>query len=188
MEKAVSSKEHIKLQDSTEDIQYSMYKLYYRDVYRTVYYITKNKELSQDLTNEAYLKAYDKLKTLDDINKFKQWICVIAANLAKNHIRKHSKVISFYPMETLADDHITEDIVIENMDKEEQKEKLRNSLEQLDPDAKEIITLRYYHHLTYEDVGKALSLKQGTVKSRLRRAKDKLIKIFNSEGEENEKR
>lgn len=184
----MKAKEYIKIQDSMEDVQYLMYKLYYRDVYRTVYYLTKDKELSQDLTNEAYLKAYNKLETLDDINKFKQWICVIVSNLAKNHIRKHSKILFFYPMETLEDDHNTEDIVIESMAKEEQKKKLRKCLEQLDPDAKEIITLRYYHNLTYEEVAKTLSLKKGTVKSRLKRAKDKLFKLFNSEGEENEKR
>ncbi|ABR48020.1 RNA polymerase, sigma-24 subunit, ECF subfamily [Alkaliphilus metalliredigens QYMF] len=165
-----------------------MYKRYYRDVYRTVYYITKEKELSQDLTNDAFLKAYDKIQSLDDINKFKQWICVIAANLAKNHIRKQSKVLPFYPMETLEDKHNTEDMVIEKIDLEEKREKLRRGLQQLDPDAKEILILRYYHNLTYEEMGKALSLKQGTVKSRLKRSKDKLFKIFNSEDEKNEKR
>jgi len=183
VENSIEANEHIKAQDPIEDIQYLMYKLYYRDVYKTVFYLTKDKELSQDITNEAYLKAYNKLETLDDIKKFKQWICVIALNLAKNHIRKHSKLISFYNMDTLEDDNITEDIVIDNILKEEQKDKLRKSLEQLDPDAKEIIILRYYHNLTYEEVAKMLSLKKGTVKSRLSRAKDKLYNLFNSEGE-----
>jgi len=183
VENSINAKQHIRAQDSIEDIQYLMYKLYYRDVYRTVYYLTKDKELSQDLTNEAYIKAYDKLETLDDINKFKQWICVIASNLAKNYIRKHSKLISFYLMDTLEDNHVTEDIVIDSILKEEQKNKLKKSLEQLDPDAKEIITLRYYHNLTYEELEKTLSLKKGTVKSRLKRAKDKLCNLFNTEGE-----
>ena len=188
MENSIKTKEHIKTQDSIDDIQYSMYKRYYKDVYRTIYYITKDKELSKDLTNEAYLKAYSKLETLDDINKFKQWVCVIGANLAKNHIRKQSKIVSFYPMEIIEDEHVTEDIVIESIIKEEQKKKLRESLEELDPDAKEIIMLRYYHNLTYEEVAKTLSLKKGTVRSRLSRAKDKLYNLFNSKGEENEKR
>jgi len=183
VENSINAKQHIRAQDSIEDIQYLMYKLYYRDVYRTVYYLTKDKELSQDLTNEAYIKAYDKLETLDDINKFKQWICVIASNLTKNYIRKHSKLIPFYPIDTLEDNHVTEDIVIDSILKEEQKNKLKKSLEQLDPDAKEIITLRYYHNLTYEELEKTLSLKKGTVRSRLSRAKDKLYNLFNSEGE-----
>ena len=188
MENSIKSKDNIRNQDSKEDIQYLMYKLYYKDVYRTVYYITRDKELSKDLTNEAYLKAYCKLETLDDINNFKQWICVIAANLAKNHIRKQSKILSYYPMETLESTHTTEDIVIESIGKEDIKERVRTALKQLSPNAKEIIILRYYHNLTYEELEKTLLLKKGTVKSRLKRAKDNLYNLLNLKGEENEKR
>lgn len=188
MEKPINSKYNIKAQDSVEEFQYLMYKLYYKDVFRTVYYITKDKELSKELTNEAYLKAYNKLETLNDINKFKQWVCVISANLAKNHIRKNNKFVSSYPMETLEDDKITEDIVLESIEKEETKETVQKALNQLDPDSKEIITLRYYHDLNYEELAKSLCLKKGTIKSRLNRAKNKLYNILKLVGEKNEQK
>ncbi len=63
---------------------------------------------------------------------------------------------------------------------------VRESLKRLDGVSKEIIILRYYHNLTYKELAISLDINQGTVKSRLNRAKNKLNNILiNLEGNKN---
>ncbi|SNT13977.1 RNA polymerase, sigma subunit, ECF family [Anaerovirgula multivorans] len=185
--KMLSEKSNTQL-ETIEDVQHILYKLYYKEVFKTAYYIIKDKELAKDLVNEAYIKAYEKIDTLNDANKFKQWVCVIAANLAKNHIRKHSKIVQIdheYMEVINASSENPEDIVFNEMAVAETKEQVKKAIERLNADYKEVIILRYYHNFSYQEISQFLLLKEGTVKTRLRRAKGQLYKLLKKEGEEN---
>ncbi|MCC5908825.1 MAG: RNA polymerase sigma factor [Clostridiaceae bacterium] len=166
-----------------KEFQQMLYEQYYRDVFRSAYYIVGNKELAKDLTNEAYLKAFDKIDTLKDVGKFKSWICIIATNLAKTQVVQEKKIVI---SDDLAMMHITketpEDIIIEQLDSQHIKHSLKIAMEQLDLNSKEVILLRYYHNLSYKDMSSTLSIKEGTVKSRLKRAKDKLHTLLSKGG------
>lgn len=76
----------------TEDHKHILYKTYYKSVFKTIYYFTKDKEISKELTNEAYIIAFEKYDTLKDIEKFKSWICSIGLNLARNYMNKNDRI------------------------------------------------------------------------------------------------
>ncbi|MCC5909284.1 MAG: RNA polymerase sigma factor [Clostridiaceae bacterium] len=167
-----------------KELQHILYKKYYKDVFRTAYYIVRDKEIAKDLTNEAFLKAFTKIHTLNDITKFKQWICTIASNLAKTYIAKQKKLVFSEHVEVMQITKETpEDIVLDRIHSHEAKESVKKALEQLDPNSKEVILLRYYHNLSYKDLSTTLAIKEGTVKSRIKRAKNKLYKLLSLGGE-----
>ncbi|MFZ5969779.1 MAG: RNA polymerase sigma factor [Bacillota bacterium] len=167
-----------------EGLQYLLYKTYYKDVFRTAYYIVKDKETAKEITHEAYLRSFQRLHTLKDMDKFKAWICTIAANLSKDYIEKYSRINIVEDVETLYPfTSSAEDIVIEQIWKKEVINKVRNLLDEIDPASKEILVLRYYHQLSYEMISSQLSLKLGTVKANIHRAKSKISNLLKKEGD-----
>ena len=168
------------------DIQHYLYEMYYKDVFRTIYYIINDKDISQDLVNESFIRAFDKLHTLKETDKFKPWICTIATNIARNYLRKERRVISFDTIENVIEDYVDlEDTVINAINENELKVKIKIALDKLDDSSKQVVILRYFHNFSYESVAKHLKMKEGTVKSKLNRAKNKLYQLLKIEGEEN---
>ncbi|MEJ8552756.1 RNA polymerase sigma factor [Tepidibacter sp. Z1-5] len=171
----------------SKDQKHILYKTYYKDVFKTIYYFTKDKEVSKELTNEAYIKAFEKYDNLDEIDKFKPWICRIGLNIAKNYVTRNNKI-------TLVDDtenlnlisENMEDEVIDKMHKNHIRQKVRNTISKLDVKYKEVIFMRYYNELSYNDISEKLDLNINTVKSRVNRAKEKLYNLLNMEGDYNE--
>jgi len=159
----------------TKDQQHFLYKAHYNSVYHTVYYTLKDRSLAEDLTNDAYLLAFEKIHTLRDKEKFRNWICTIAANLAKDYIKKNRRLHIVNTIEELpgkAD--AVEDVVLQKLDKSEIKEAISG----LDHNYKNVILLRYYHDLSYKDIARQLNLNDNTVKTRLKRAKGKLYHLL----------
>ncbi|MDF2548557.1 MAG: polymerase, sigma-24 subunit, subfamily [Anaerosolibacter sp.] len=167
----------------SEEFQHSSYKAYYSSVFKTAYYIVKDKEIAKELTNEAFFKAFKNIDSLDDKSKFKQWICVIAANLAKNHIKKNAKITLVGDIEIFPNTAINEDSVSKVIETEETRKEVQEALAKLDPDSKEILILRYYNDLPYKYIADHLGLKMGTVKARINRAKEKVYKLLTKEGD-----
>lgn len=136
----------------TDNDKEHLYKTHYADVFRTIYYIIRDKEETKELVNETYIKAYNKIETLNDIINFKKWVCVIASNLAKNYIRDSKKVTYLHNIEDVIDEINLEDIVIDRLDKKEKILIIRKAISKLDEVSKEIVILRYYHSLTYKEL------------------------------------
>ncbi|WP_072725901.1 RNA polymerase sigma factor [Tepidibacter thalassicus] len=171
----------------SDEQKYILYKTYYKSVFRTIYYFTRDKEISKELTNEAYIKAFENYESLNEIDKFKSWICTIGLNLAKNYVNKNKKItlISNTEMLNLQTERI-EDKIIESIQKENLRKKVRSIISKLDIKYREIIFLRYYDELSYNDISKKLNLNINTVKSRLNRAKEKIHNLIKLEGEYDE--
>ncbi len=159
----------------TEEQQAILYKNYYKDVFKTIYYFSKDQELSKDLTNEAYLIAFQKIHTLKNQSKFKCWICRIALNLAKDYIKRHKRIVNVNYIETLGlPSYRMEDEVIKKIIMEEEKNEVVKAITKLEPHYKEIIILRYYYDFSYKTIAELLQLNLGTVKTRINRAKGKM--------------
>ncbi len=172
--------------ETISDIQHYLYKTYYKDVFRTIYYIINDRDISQDLVNESFIKAFNKLHTLRETDKFKPWICAIASNVAKNHIRKEKRIVSYDSLETVIESYENlEDTILDAINEKELKAKIKVALDSLDEDSKQVIVLRYFHDFSYESVSKHLNIKEGTVKSKISRAKRKLYQLLKIEGEDN---
>lgn len=153
-----------------------LYSTYYKNVYQTVYNFCKDPYLSEELTQDAFLIAFQKMDTLLEMGKFKAWICSIALNLTRDYIRRNAKLCFLPTVESLGHGlDCVEDRVMKSFD----KKRIQLAIGQLDQHYKNIIILRYYYDMSYKEIAQKLHLNDNTVKTRIKRAKGKLYGLLN---------
>lgn len=161
----------------------------YRDsLYFMLLKMVNNASDAEDLTIEAFGKAFRSLDSFTPDYAFSTWLFKIATNNCIDFIRK--KQVSPTPIDKLQDDleHITVSLQSDLPDPEEtlindQKiAVLRDIVNQLKPRYRNLIELRYYKEYSYEEISTELKLPIGTVKAQLFRAKSLLFNIFTKTG------
>lgn len=164
-----------------EQMAYSQLMGFYRDsVFHTIIKMVKSTEDAEDLTIEAFGKAFNRLDQYSQDFAFSTWLFKIATNNCIDFIRKKRiKVTSMDTGYTTSDGEI---IYVEAHDHEmtpeeeiiyQQKVRLmRHLVTKLKPRYKELVELRYFEELSYEEIAETLNLPLGTVKAQLFRARD----------------
>jgi RNA polymerase sigma factor (sigma-70 family) len=157
----------------------------YRDsIYFLILKMVNNSSDAEDLTIEAFGKAFRSLESYTPKFAFSTWLFKIATNNCVDFIRK--KQISPTPLDLLQDnlDTATVNIQSDLPDPEESlinRQKiaaLKDIVSQLKPRYKSLIELRYYKEYSYEEISSELNLPIGTVKAQLYRAKTLLYNIL----------
>ncbi len=157
----------------------------YRDsIYYMLLKMVNNPSDAEDLTIEAFGKAFRNIETYEPRFAFSTWLFMIATNNCIDFIRKkHSSPIPLDQVQ-VGMDSITINIQSDLPDPEEalindQKiATLRKIVNQLKSPYREIIELRYYKEYSYEEISNELNIPIGTVKAQLYRAKTLLYNIF----------
>ena len=164
----------------------------YRDsIYFMLLKMINNKDDADDLTIEAFGKAFNRLHQYTPNFAFSTWLFKIATNNCIDFIRK-KKMNTFSldkPFENDEGGEMTIDVKADVLDPEEKiikKEKvklMREVVEKLKPRYRNLIELRYFDELSYEEISVKLELPIGTVKAQLFRAREFLYNILkNSQG------
>ncbi len=157
----------------------------YRDsIYYMLLKMVNNSSDAEDLTIEAFGKAFRNIDSFTPEYAFSTWLFKIATNNCIDFIRK--KQVTPTPIDQLQDDldSVTVNIQSDLPDPEEtlindQKiAVLRDIVNQLKPRYRNLIDLRYYKEYSYEEIAAELKLPIGTVKAQLYRAKSLLYNIF----------
>jgi len=136
-----------------------------------------------EVVQDAFVSAYKNLKGFRQEAKFSTWLTAITVNLSKNRLKRmkvHQARVPFSldaPIRTddgdvMPDPPSKEPSVLDRMEQVDVKNKVQDCIRALDPDFREVIVLRDMQDLSYEEVGAALKLAAGTVKSRLFRARE----------------
>jgi RNA polymerase sigma factor (sigma-70 family) len=159
----------------------------YRDaIYFMLLKMVNNPSDAEDLTIEAFGKAFKSIRQYAPNFAFSTWLFKIATNNCIDFMRKKkSAPISF---ESPGEDHDdpSHHIQSEEMDPEEaminkQKMKLMQDIvSKLKPRYRKLIELRYFKEYSYDEIAQELDLPIGTVKAQLFRARDLLFNIFNN--------
>ncbi len=153
---------------------------YYDDKVRPyVERLCNNDYDSNDVLQETYIKAFNKLATYNPAHGLDVWLRTIARNTFLDIKRKQKSTESFLVDDTakydIASNTITpEDIIINN----ERVDKVEVQLSKLAPHYQRIIELRYFELMSYNDIATTLQIPIGTVKTQLFRAKKMLVKII----------
>lgn len=140
-------------------------------MYRVSKSILSKEEDVEDAVSEAILKAYKNIKSLKDESLFKTWLIRIVINESNNLYKKRQREIAFEK------DHFSK-IKVNDTYKDLT---LHNAINSLDDDLRTITILFYFEDLKYKDIAKVLGIKEGTVKSRLSRAKERLFTMLKEE-------
>ena len=161
-------------------------KLYRDPLYFMLYEKVSDQELAKDLTIEALGKAFKKLHLYTPEYVFSTWLFTVARNHCIDYLRKHKlPTTSIDKMMLDKDGKRTHfDLESKDLNPEQKMEKsqrvaiLRQIVDQLKPKYRDLVKLRYFKELSYEEIAKTLDLPIGTVKAQLHRSREQLFKIM----------
>jgi RNA polymerase sigma-70 factor (ECF subfamily) len=140
----------------------------------------RNSDIAEDLCQDILIKLYLKLESFKSDSRFTTWLFSIIHNHCMDYLKKNRKEMHQEITEKLSDE------VAELMDHEEElsralsEELLNGLLEQITPEGKLILLLKYKEHKSIKEIQTALNINESTVKMRLKRAKDKINHLYNS--------
>jgi RNA polymerase sigma-70 factor (ECF subfamily) len=133
-------------------------------------------EDARDATQNAFVRAYQHLETFDPERKFFSWIYRILVNECLNLKRaRHAD-------EPLADTVRIEGGAFEAVAAAEEHDRIQRALEALTEEYREVVVLRHFAELSYEEIAEAVGVPDKTVKSRLFSARKRLGEILAAKG------
>ena len=154
--------------------------LKYRErVYGVVYNLTANREDAADLTQDAFIKAFQSINRFQGHCSFFTWLYKIAINTTLSHLRKN-RLRSFFSLEKIHEDGTNAQILEQLTDKKgadrdtylkELQEKLNEALLKLSIPHRTVITLFEIDGLSHSEIAEVMGCSEGTVRSRLHYAK-----------------
>jgi RNA polymerase sigma-70 factor (ECF subfamily) len=155
-------------------------------VYSIAYHFTLKREEAEELSQEVFLKVFENLQRYDGSYPLTAWLVSLARNLCIDRYRRRKREKSF---RFVSDDAVLpllksdDDPSAEALRKERTK-LLFSALAEIPEDLAEILVLRDLDGLAYEEIGRALQLPDGTVKSRLFRARAEVARRIRERHEE----
>lgn len=159
----------------------------YKDaIYYMLLKIVRNEEDAEDLTIEAFGKAFNNISKYTPNFAFSTWLFKIATNNCIDFLRKKRAIT--IPIETTDSDSYTLHTIRrlsdnqlnpeERLIRKQKQELLKEIIEQLKPRYKILIELRYFQEFSYEEIAKELNLPIGTIKAQLFRSRELLYQIL----------
>jgi RNA polymerase sigma-70 factor, ECF subfamily len=132
---------------------------------------------AEDVTHDAYVRAWNRIDTLRDPAQFQPWFDRILVNLCRDRMRR-SRIVRIVPVDDAAGRAITDPY-----DELLGRHELLSALDALDVDLRTVVVLRYWADLAVDDIAARLDVPSGTVKSRLHRAVRRMRSAMADSGE-----
>ena len=159
----------------------TLYDRYAGLVYNKCYGFAKDGDEAKDLTQDVFLKLFVKLASFKGKSKFSTWLYAFTYNHCVNYVTRNTakkfekQSVDYKDIENLSDDYDEDDPSFLNM----KVEKLKVALELISPEENMILLLKYQDYLSIKEIESALGIGESAVKMRIKRAKDKLITVYN---------
>ncbi|MES2543777.1 MAG: sigma-70 family RNA polymerase sigma factor [Bacteroidota bacterium] len=159
---------------------------YWNEVYGFMLKRTENETDAEDITIETFSKAFDKIATYNPEFQFNTWLIAIAKNVHIDLLRK--KKSSLFVEITDEEDHLAYNIADttpsaeDTLITEQNLSRLLQFIKELKPHYQEVIQLRYFQELSYQEIADQLNEPLSNVKIKLLRAKKLLAEIIENKG------
>ena len=151
-------------------------------VLQTIYVITRDREASEEIAQEVFVRAWRKLPQFRRESTPSTWLYRIAVNLAKNHLRRRT-VLPLEPEAVeLAGGPAPTDGPEESVVAGSVRELVRRAVAELPPELRTVVALYYLDELSVTEGAQTIGKPAGTVKSRLARARETLRRTLGSVG------
>jgi RNA polymerase sigma-70 factor, ECF subfamily len=139
-----------------------------KPIYNFILRMIGDREEAMDLSQDVFMKAYRELATLKDLDRFSAWLYRIAHNTCYSRLRKEigKTFVVYDPEDYSARTPIEERLAVEK------------ALQQLPPDQREVVVLKVYQELKFEEIAIIQDAPVSTVKSRLYMGFEKLRSIL----------
>lgn len=160
----------------------ALYEQTYSKVYYTVKSMIKNEDDVLDVLQDAYLKAFTHLKSFEGGEKFLPWVKQIAANTARDRLRRKTPALfgelTADETQTPAEERIPDErpafLPEASLDAAETQRLIREILDGLPDDQRAVVGMYYYEELSVREIAEALGVSESAVKSRLLYARRKI--------------
>jgi RNA polymerase sigma-70 factor, ECF subfamily len=157
-----------------EEIIDQLMQEYSDDILHLVYTYVKNRTTAEDLTQEIFLKCYEKLNQFNQQATLKTWVYRIASNHCKDYLRSwhyrkitlSDKILDYIPSKSK---QVEEEIIANS-----EENILTNAVMNLPLKYREVVFLHYYEEISLAEISKITTVNINTIKTRLKRAKELL--------------
>ena len=154
---------------------------YEKPIYNLCLRMCGNADDAMDLTQETFLKAWRNLGSFRADAAFSTWLYRLCSNLCIDHLRREQKR-KVLPLQVEDSDGDERPLDVpdpaagpeERLSAQEDRQQVAAALQSLEPEYREALTLRVLHDLSYADIAAVLQVREGTVKSRIARAREKM--------------
>ena len=154
---------------------------YEKPIYNLCLRMCGNAEDAMDLTQETFLKAWRSLGSFRADAAFSTWLYRLCSNLCIDHLRREQKR-KVLPLHVEDNDGDERPLDVpdpaagpeERLSAQEDRQQVADALQSLEPEYREALTLRVLHDLSYADIAAVLQVREGRVKSRIARAREKM--------------
>lgn len=157
-----------RLKNGDEEAMREIMRTYKNRIFNFILRIVKDRDKALDLTQEVFIKAYFKIKSFKKSSKFSTWLFTIASNLSRSELRKR-KIVDFlraFSPKLIVNEHPGNSNGIEYF------------LNQIKPDYRIPLVLKEVEGFSIEEIANILKIPEGTVKSRIFRAKENLKNLM----------
>ena len=157
-----------------QDIE-KIYEEYFKTINKYLFCLTHNKDIAEELTQETFYKAVQKIESYDGKYPIAAWLCKIAKNLWYDLCRKNKKirVLNEEELLNIQDSTILENLVISHYEKMSLYKKLQN----IDKNSREVVYLRITGELSFREIGTILGRTENWARITFYRAKKKLKEV-----------
>jgi RNA polymerase sigma-70 factor, ECF subfamily len=157
------------LRNGNQEARTEFYKKYRVRLYHYCYQLLGNRSDAEDTVHETFMKIFNGIDGLHSSGAFRSWIYSIARNESLQVLRKKRPLVVLDHEETTDRESLEQQI-----DSNDLAMCIRAEIETLKPEYREVIFLREYHHLTYDEIAGVLQITKSSVKNMLFRARKQL--------------
>jgi RNA polymerase sigma-70 factor, ECF subfamily len=173
--------EEITYGEDLENLLKELMQIYGTELTILAYSYTKNSEVAKDIVQTVFIKCYKKLNSFQGKASIKTWLYRITINQCKDYLRS-SYFRRVIPIGTMLKDNLessnsTEEIILRN----NMKLQIEECIGRLSSKYRDVLFLYYFQELSINEIAQVLRISVNTVKTRLRRAKEKLLPIMHGE-------
>lgn len=155
----------------------SMMRTYGNDVLRTAYMYVKDIHTAEDIFQEVFIKADRSKENFRGESSVKTWLIRITVNACKDYLKSaYNRRVT--PLQEFQENAITSENDFDGIERKETQMEVRKAVMSLPESHRDVVLCVYFQGMTVPEAAKTLGLAEGTVKSRLSRAKDKLRQLL----------
>ena len=145
---------------------------YYSPMVAIAYSVVSDHQLAEDAAQESFARAIVSVRKLKNRERFAPWLAAICRNVAKDMVAAKARRVNAADLSQAAPvgSHNENGMLI------------RRAIKQLPAAARELIVLRYYNNLSYEEIGSVLEISKASINGRLARAKRKMADYLKRNG------
>lgn len=164
----------LKVKDGDIDKMGLLFERYHRQLYRFIFHMTGDKELSEDIVQNAFLRMLKYRKNFTGSGEFRNWMYHVVRNVMHDHFRKDKRIPSHNSLPEFAETIAGEQSADGQLEKQQELKILEIAMKNLSDENRELLVLYRFQELSYREIALVLETTEGAIKVRVHRAMNQL--------------